>query len=191
MAEQVCDVATPLHGARAEVHDWVAGREGDFREALDTIQRARALGLRVTVWTRLTRSNARVLGELPSLLKARGAREWLIVFPSTEGIDPPFTRVVPRFGMAIPAALAAIEAARRRGLTARIEGAPRCVLGHFADRATPSAPRTYAVTCDDCPSRARCPGVDADYLTRFGAGELRPAPDVAPAPWIPFEGAPA
>ncbi|MCA9606956.1 MAG: hypothetical protein KC619_15220, partial [Myxococcales bacterium] len=187
MAEGVCDLATPLHGARAEVHDWVAGREGDFREALDTLQRARGLRLRLTVWTRLTRSNARVLGEIPSLIKARGAIDWVIVFPSTEGLAPPFTRVVPRYGMAIPAALAALEAARRRGLGTRIAGAPRCVLGHFASRAIPSPTRSYARSCAGCPSKAGCPGTDAAYLARFGAGELRPAPDVALEPWMPFE----
>lgn len=170
------------------MHDWVAGREGDHREALDALHAARALGLEVTVWTRLTRSNARALAELPSLIKARGARAWLVVLPVAAEVPEPFTAVVPRLGLSLPAALAAIEAARRRGLDARIRGAPRCVLGRFADRAAPSPARAYAVICEGCPSRASCPGVDPEYLALFGEGELRPAPDLAPAPWAPFEG---
>ncbi len=170
------------------MHDWVAGREGDHREALDALLAARALGLEVTVWTRLTRSNARALAELPSLIKARGARAWVVVLPTAGEVPAPFTAVVPRLGLSVPATLAALEAARRRGLEARITGAPRCVLGRFAARAAPSPPRAYAAVCEDCPSRASCPGVDPDYLARFGEGELRASPAIAPAPWTPFEG---
>lgn len=163
----------PLHGARAEVHDWVAGAPGDFTRALDALHAARSLGLELGAWTLLTRSNARVIGELPSLLRARGVRRWVVVVPRAEAAPDPFTRVVPRLGLAIPAALAAIEAARGRGVEAWIEGAPRCLLGPLADRAVESAPRAFAPVCAGCRARAACPGVDGAYLARFGAAELR------------------
>jgi len=175
-------VALPLHGARPEVHEWVAGAPGSFADTLAAWTAARGLGLGRVAWTRLTRSNARVLDELPSLLKARGVARWAIRVPRCDGDG--WTATVPRFGMAIPSALAAMERARRMGIEARIEGAPRCVLGRFADRALPSPPRGYAPVCDGCPSRSVCPGVDPRYLERFGARELRPAPAVEPAsPW--------
>lgn len=180
--EGVGAIGLPLHGARPEVHEWVAGAPGSFAQTLAAWTAARGVGVESIAWTRLTRSNARVLGELPSLLKARGVTRWAIRVPRCEGDD--WTATVPRFGLAIPSALAAAERARRLGIDARIEGAPRCVLGRFADRALPSAPRAYAPVCDGCPSRARCPGVDPRYLERFGARELRPAPVAAPiAAW--------
>ncbi|MBX3273997.1 MAG: hypothetical protein KF729_27275 [Sandaracinaceae bacterium] len=189
--EGVREVALPLHGARSEVHDWVAGAHASFRDAIDALAAARALGLTVTVWTRLTRSNARVLDAMPALLRARAVSRWLVVVASArDAASPPFTRVVPRLGLALPSALAALAEARRLGLDARILGAPRCALGPFADLAAPSPPRAYAPVCDACPSRDVCPGLDAEYLARFGAGELRPAPRVSPPPFPVFDEAP-
>ncbi|MCB9593116.1 MAG: hypothetical protein H6719_10320 [Sandaracinaceae bacterium] len=188
--EGVRAVALPLHGARAEVHDWVAGPPGAFRATLDALQTARSLQLEVTAWTLLTRSNARVLGELPSLLAARAVVSWIVVVPPLEDDGSARTRVVPRFGLGVPSALAALDAAEKRGLRARILGAPRCTLGRFADRAVPSPARSYAPVCEGCPSRSTCPGVDAAYLARFGDHELRPAPLVAPGAPLAFEGAP-
>lgn len=169
-------LALPLHGARAEVHDWVAGEEGSFRATLDDFVRARSHAVPFGVSTRLVRSNARVIDELPTVLKARGARVWVIDVPGDDDDGPARPSPMARLGMTIPAALAAIERARRIGLAAFIRAAPRCALGRFADRALPSPPRAYADVCEGCPSRTECPGVDARYLEQFGAGELRPAP---------------
>ena len=93
-----------------------------------------------------------------------------------------WTSVVPRFGLSIPSALAAMERARSLGVSSRILGAPRCVLGRYADRALPAEGQASAAVCDGCPSRAVCPGVAPGYLERFGASELRHAPRLAPAP---------
>ncbi len=228
--EGVDCVALPLHGARAEVHEWIAAtsaetappssptglesREGSetasddcparefrgfrtdrrssFSAALKALDGARSLGMQRIVWTRLTRSNARVLSELPSLLKAQRVALWVIEVPPSSlpgpgGLEETWTRVVPRFGLALPSALAAMERARALGVDARILGAPRCVLGRFAERALPSPARAYAPVCDGCPSHRGCPGLDDAYLERFGARELRQAAWIEPLPCALFE----
>ncbi len=159
-----------LHGARAEVHDWVAGAPGGFRDALAALAAGRSLGLELRVTTRLTRSNARVLGELPRLLRARAVRRWVVTLDD----GPLDTAVHPRLGMAAPSALAAIHAARGLGVEAFLAGLPRCVMGRFHDRAWPIAPRRHPAVCDGCAARARCPGLPEGYAERFGVGELRP-----------------
>jgi len=177
-------VALPLHGARADVHEWVAERAGaddeSFSATLRTLDATRGLGLTRAVWTLLTRSNARVLAEMPSLLKAHRIALWILEVP--EPTSTPWTQLVPRFGLSIPSALAAMERARKLGIEARIRGAPRCVLGRFSDRALPSPTRSFASVCGGCPARAHCPGVAPTYLERFGPRELRPSPALSPPP---------
>ena len=179
-AKEVRAIAVPLHGARAEVHDWVAGQEGSFRRTLNAIRSAHGLGVEVACWTRLTRSNARVIGELPSLLKARRISLWVIEVPRAQGAG--FERTVARFGLSIPSALKALHQAGGLGLRARTLGAPRCVLGRFAARALPAEARGFGAVCAGCPSRSICPGVDEAYRARFGEGELRHAAPISPAP---------
>lgn len=164
------DVAVRLHGARPDVHDWVAGTDGAYREAIATLTAARSHGLHVTAITTVTRSNHRVLAELPRLLRARGVRRWILELPG----GPLDTSVHPRIGLAVPSALAAMEQARTLGLEARLRGAPLCAMGRFSARAAPSPARSFAPRCDGCAARERCPGVAADYLARFGPSELRP-----------------
>jgi hypothetical protein len=167
-----------LHGARREVHDWHAGAEGAFGAALDAVHAARSVGMQVGVVTRVTRSNARVLGELPSLLRASGVALWVLVGARARTED--FTSAVTRLGLGVPPMLAALQRARRMGLDVRTAGFPECGLGPFAVTALPSAPRAHGAPCAACPVRPRCPGVDEPYLARFGPSELRAVENVVP-----------
>jgi hypothetical protein len=167
------DVHVSVHGARAAVHDYHTGAPGSFAALWAGVARARALGVTVAASTVLTRSNFRVLDELPALLSSRGVAAWRLLVPRAAGEAAiGFDRVMPRLGLALPFALHALDAAARRGLPAFIEGAPACALGPFAARALPDEPRAFAPVCASCPARAACPGVDAAYLDRFGGDEL-------------------
>lgn len=165
---EVRELGLALHGARREVHDWHS-HPGAFDEVLAALTAARAHGIAPVVASAVTRSNARVLVELPSLLKSAGVALWALSWPRTSAANK-----AARLGLAVPAALAAMERARRLGLPAWVLGAPVCVLGPFAARALPSPPRAYPAHCAGCPMRDACPGTDADYLTRFGGAELKP-----------------
>lgn len=182
--EGVTALAVPLHGAREAVHDWVAGEEGSFSACLDTMDAARNHGLSLAAWTSMTRSNARVLGELPTLLKARGVALWIVEVPRAR--DGGFTAVVARFGLSIPSALAALTRARGLGIEARLRGAPLCTLGRFAAHVAPSEARSYGAVCAGCPARGECPGADELYLTTFGERELRAVRPTARAPGGPL-----
>lgn len=165
--------AIALHGAAAGVHDHHAGRAGSFARALDAIRAARAAGVAPTVTTAITRSSYRVLSELPPLLHAHGVAAWELVL-ARHGDHPPgeADRWVPRLAMALPFALHAIDRATRLGIAAAIVDAPRCLLGPFADRAIVRERRAYPAPCETCAARPSCPGLDAAYVERFGAGEL-------------------
>jgi MoaA/NifB/PqqE/SkfB family radical SAM enzyme len=175
------DLHLSIHGHVAEAHDYHTGRPGSFDACLDLISLAQRGKLTVVVTTVVTRSNFRELGKLVPLLKRHGVEGWLIevVRPFGRAADN-FSRVVPRFGMALPWALHALEQARRHALSAWIRGAPVCALGPFAAAALPDSARAYAKPCEACPARPHCVGVDAAYLEVFGASELRPVPAVEP-----------
>jgi hypothetical protein len=146
---------------------------------------ARAAALDVVVATVLTRSTFRVLAPLPRLLASRGAKAWCIEVPRWRGrAATAADRVVPRLALALPFALHAVDVAETLGLAAFVRGAPSCLLGPFASRAIDSVDgevRSFGATCASCPSRAACAGVDAEYLARFGEGELAPCPPVRPS----------
>ena len=166
-------LSVPLHGARPEVHDWVAGVEGAFAATVRALEAARGLGLAITAETALTRSNARVLVALPSLLRARGVRGWRVRVPTFED-DAALVGRAARLTLALPAALSALDRARALGIEVTIEGAPRCLLGPMDAIAEAGPARAHPPPCEGCGLRAGCPGIDARYAARFGDGELRP-----------------
>ena len=151
-----------------------SGSPGAFlRKSLTTLSHARRRGLVTVVTTVLTRSNHRVLTDLPRLLKSAGVSGWLVAVPRVAGTIHPTTDILsPRLGLALPSALHALDASRKLGLLAWIQGAPLCLLGPYAAWSLPDEPRAYAPVCERCPAHARCPGVDPTYLARFHGDEL-------------------
>jgi hypothetical protein len=169
------DVHVSIHGADAAVHDYHTGVAGSFAESTAGIAAARAASLDVVATTVLTRSNFRVVGALPRSLASRGVAAWTIEVTRAGGrAAASFDRVVPRIGLAIPFALHALAAADELSLPAWISGAPACLLGPFAARALEGEARAYGHACDSCDARSLCPGVDAEYLSRFDGDELTP-----------------
>ncbi len=169
------DLQLSIHAATAAGHDYHTGRPGSFAAANDLLDRARRLGLVCVVASVVTRSNFRELARMPALLKRKGVSAWLLDWVRPFGrAGESFARVVPRFGMALPWALAALEQARRIDLSAWIRGAPICTLGPFAGQAIAGSPATFPAICEGCPARESCSGVDARYLDQFGTSELDP-----------------
>jgi hypothetical protein len=167
------DVHLSIHGAEARVHDWHVGRAGAFDAAMRTWSAARAAGLEIVVATVLTRSTFRGLAPMPRMLASRGAAGWCIEVARWRGAAATASdRVVPRLALALPFALHAIDAAEALGLPAFVRGAPSCLLGPWASRALAGDTRDYGATCHACASRTACAGVDAEYLARFGDGEI-------------------
>lgn len=170
------DLQTSVLGATAAVHDYHTEVAGSFAQTMAGLAAARAAGLTVTVATVLTRSNFRVLADVPRLLSTRGVAAWGLFVPHVAGaLGGVFDRVYPRLGLAMPFALHALEGARALRMPAFTVGAPLCLLGPLATRALDGveAPRAFAQSpCGECGLRAECPGVDAAYLARFEGDEL-------------------
>lgn len=168
------DVHVSLHGARADAHDYHTGTDGSFDALLEATRACVDRGLPVVVTTVLTRSNARSLSSLPTLLRTLRVSAWCLVVPRAAGrAATSFDRVYPRLGVTLPYALHALHAARELGLPTWIRGAPACVLGPFAEHALEDLPRAYGAPCDGCGAQSACPGVDPYYLTRFDGDELK------------------
>lgn len=169
------DVHLSIHGADARAHDYHTGIDGSFVQALAGLAATRASGLVVVATTVLTRSSFRVVAPIPKLLASRGVAAWVVAVVRASGRAAVASdRVVPRLALAIPFALHALEAADAVALPAWISGAPACLLGPLASRAMRDDARAYGDTCAACEARAICPGVDPDYLMRFGGDELSP-----------------
>jgi hypothetical protein len=94
---------------------------------------------------------------------------------------------VPRFALALPHALHALEQAREHGMLAALRGAPLCRLGPYSAMTLPSTSRRYGRACQACAARPQCPGVDPAYLETYGEQELRALAE-APAPRATAEG---
>ncbi|MBL8911311.1 MAG: radical SAM protein [Archangium sp.] len=171
------DVHVTLHGADAAVHDYHSNTPGSFSAVMTAMGIARARGLALVASTVVTRSNFRVLAPLPQLLASKGVVAWQLAMANVAGnAAGAMDRVVPRHALALPYVLHALEAARRLGIEGFVRDAPLCLLGPFASRNVGppgEASRFGAQTCTDCAARSTCPGVDATYLARFGAEELK------------------
>ncbi len=177
------DMHLSLHGSEPRVHDWHTGVAGSFDAALRTLGAARAARLEVAVVTLLTRPSFRVLSGIPRLLASKGVAAWCIDVPLWRGrAAASADRIVPRLALALPFALHALDAAAKLGLPAFVRGAPACLLGPFAAAALEAPARSFSEVCGACPCRPSCAGVDAEYLARFGEGELSSRPLVVADP---------
>jgi len=173
-AAGLTDVHVSIHAATAAAHDYHVGTLGSFVAIKAALAHLRARGVTAVATTVLTRSNMRVLAELPTFLATHGVAAWCIEVAVAAGqAAAAFDRVIPRLPLALPFALHALDRARKLGLPAALAGAPSCLLGPFAAR-RPTPPRTYAEPCERCGARDSCPGVDPLYVVRWGAAELRP-----------------
>ncbi|HJK92992.1 MAG TPA: hypothetical protein RMH85_15510 [Polyangiaceae bacterium LLY-WYZ-15_(1-7)] len=169
-----------MHADGPAAHDHHGGA-GDHARLAPALQEARRRGLALGARTELSRSTFRSLAGLPSRLARHRVAAWALEVPrrSDDETETAFLTRHPRLALALPRALHAAADADRRGISVFLRGAPLCLLGPFAPWSLPEE-RAYATVCDGCPARASCPGVDATYLARFAADELRPRP--APKP---------
>ena len=180
------DLHLSIHGATPDAHDYHVGVPGRLIQCAEVLTTAASLGLTMVATTVVTRSNARVLAELPHWLHRHGIAAWVCRWPVVAGrVGEAFDRTVPRLGLALPYVLHALDRSRKLGLPAAITGAPLCTLGKYAQHHLPDPPRTHPAACTDCDAAPVCPGIDAAYVDRFTDEELRPRPSVAPASAIP------
>lgn len=177
-----------IHGATDRVHDYHTGIDGSFADLTSTLDACEDLRLDVVVTTVVTRSNFRELATLCAWLLRRRVQAWTCTWPRVAGrAADAFDRVVPRFALAAPFMLHALQKARAGGMAVGIEGVPACALGPMASLALRREPLAFASVCEACRARPACAGLDPIYLERFEAEELRPRPMVNAAASSPME----
>ena len=182
------DVA--LVGPTAAIHEYHTRVPGSFAQSAGGVRAAVAAGLRVGITTVLTRSSYRHVVDHVRLCRALGAAAMHLALPVVRGAAAEaVARVVPPLALTVPHVRRAGATARAAGLPVVVSGAPLCALGADAalaieDHAPAGASfpgRVWPAPCTGCSWRRRCPGLDAGYAERFGAGELRPQHHPLPA----------
>jgi MoaA/NifB/PqqE/SkfB family radical SAM enzyme len=185
-----------LHGDR-EVHDAIV-ETCSHAESIAGARAAATRGLHPTINCVVTRRN---IGHLRALVDLFTPEDALVVkFSMVEAKGRAlerFDEIVPTVTEAAAAVVDAIDYARTRGLPARHDGVPLCLLPgqeSLIDDLVANGFRTMSEACekdlfpvDDgnktkppdacsgCAYEARCPGLFVGYHARHGAGELRRA----------------
>ena len=162
-----------LHSVRPACHDFLVGQAGAAKRSVTALRVARtrmATEVEITV----TRSNVGFLAETVQAAVELGVSRVRLRRVRRQGpAAERFVAVSPRLGLAEPFLEEAIEAGWRAGLGVEVEGFPACALGRGASALDPSAELGAAEPLGDrCGSCDGCPGIAADYLATFGAGEL-------------------
>jgi len=196
------DILFSLHGPDAATHDALTGRPGSFAKLLRAVGHAREKeGFRPSFNTVVNRHNVDRVVETVALARSLGAGLHILsnTTPEGGGEDHYLDLTIPlsRWGALGPEAVAAAGP-----VVLRIFGVPVCALGtaHMAsndlywnprvtvewaqhpDRVsfegiwswTPERKRTHPARCEGCSHRELCAGVFAEYVARFGDGEIRP-----------------
>lgn len=170
-----------------------AGTYGAMVRGLENLARA---GLDPVADVILKRDTFEHLPDAVRWLDARGVRRADLWFVSLSDGNRDNVASMPRMTEVTPWMARAFVEADARGMSLRSLHLPRCLLGDDASRAfDPAAERVMVVSpdatfelheskitpqlhvpaCEGCRERARCRGVRADYLERFGDAEIAAA----------------
>ncbi len=180
-AAGLASATVTLLGASEAGHDFLTRAPGSFRQTVAGARRLAAAGVALTVRVVVTRPAVPSLRAMAALALGLGARA--VRFSWARADDGARAWLQPRYALALPELAAAAEAIARAGRAVVVDGVPRCLApSPTAAEATapacfaPSPPAdAFAPRCAGCALRGGCAGVPADYLARFGDGELAPA----------------
>jgi MoaA/NifB/PqqE/SkfB family radical SAM enzyme len=188
-----------LHSARPEAHDWLVGQPGAARRAMRALLAAAELGIPTEIEATLTRPTAPHVTELVALAEGVHARAVHLVRLAHRGVAArEAVMLAARFALIEDALMEAGAAAHRGRLALFVHDFPRCVAPRLGSAIMPAA-RVHAFVddaawapvreayaspvvsrCAVCPGAESCVGVAAEYVARFGDGEI--ASEIARAP---------
>ncbi len=195
----VTGLELPIYGASAKAHDAVTGRPGSWRKLASLMERlARRGDLDVSLHSVALKKNLRELPALSGLVRSfspdwdfavwhyypdnqgpGGEKRYLAALPSYSGLLEAYRRR-PASGRAAFTLFPDCVADRLRGVfpgALRFRQAPAARLLVFRDglfyyneiNSSAEFGRVRPASCGGC---RRCPGVFAEYLGKFGAGEI-------------------
>ncbi|MCB9759246.1 MAG: radical SAM protein [Alphaproteobacteria bacterium] len=179
--------------SRFAAHDWLVGRKGAGRAAVEGIRQARRAGLKVEVELVVTRPSRPLLPESVALIAQLGVDRFRLRRLFLQGAArAQWVTLSPRLGLMAESLRGAVQTAAeaRRPLT--LHGFPACLLPEEAHRVVTGAQEPVltpshrfrhrfqtpvaADFCPTCPRGEACDGAPSDYVYAFGARELPQAP---------------
>lgn len=192
-----------LHGHTAELHDFLTGAEGSFRQTVAGMRLLSDLGQTVITNSVIVRANYRYLPELAKLLVALGVDQFQLAFVHPLGTAKDnFYAVVPRFALIEPFVKRGLEVGLRAGRSVMTEAIPYCFMkGYERYVGERVVPRTkifdhsvlddyteYRLTegklkraeCAGCLHFAYCEGPWREYPEHYGWDELVPVTEGEP-----------
>lgn len=195
VAAGVTEVHVSIHTHDEPSYDALVRRPGSYPLMVAGLRNLLAAGVALTADVIVKTDTApRLVAAIDWLhgLGVGGADLWFVSL--TDGNRTNLASM-PRLTDAVPAMRAALDRGRALGLRMRSLHVPRCLLGpdHVGFAFDPAAEGVKVVTpdatfalarsrltgqvhvaaCDGCEHRAICPGLRADYLDRYGDGEIQ------------------
>ncbi len=197
LIEAGCDeIHVSIHTHDAAAYDRMVRRDGAYPAMVTGLRHAVAAAIPVTVDVILTTATVPRLVDAIGWLADLGVRRVDLWFVSLTDGNAANVASMPRMTEVLPQIRAAVALATDRAMRVRSLHVPRCLLGELHAHAfDPGAGRVKVVTpeatfalamsklagqvhvpaCASCAHRTICPGVRADYVARYGDGEIAAA----------------
>lgn len=188
-----------LHGHNARIQDETSRRTGSFREAVEGIRNARALGCAVRTNSVVARNNYQYLPELVDLLAELDVNVVNIsaLHTASQAVTETFLEVVPHYSNVRSHLVEAVQRAERHGIPVILEGFPLCVYPESVERHLhllrdqerirmyfrgkviedydvymDRIHRTRGPPCEGCTLREKCAGAYREYVDQYGWDEF-------------------
>jgi MoaA/NifB/PqqE/SkfB family radical SAM enzyme len=179
-----------LHGATAEVSDFVTQAPGTFVRTVAGLDNLAKTAIRVGINFVLCATNHHEIEDAVRLVAARWPKAYFnvsFVAPSSD-LVPRERALIPRYSDVMPHLTNAVRAARERGVTLSgfesMCGLPLCLVPAELDSAAlVDKPEGFdageflkAETCKNCRYESRCWGLRRGYAALYGTDELHGVP---------------
>ena len=191
------EASPALHGSRPEIHDFLTGAAGAFRETVTGIVNLKKAGFRVVTNTVISKPNTQDLPAIAKLLTALGADQFQFAFVHILGSAAANAWLIPKKTVIEPFVKRGLDIGAAAGLRVMTEAIPYCFMSGYedfvAERIIPRTKIYDAGTviedfglyrqnegklkgpkCRGCAYFARCEGPWREYPELFGWGEFVP-----------------
>ena len=198
-AEAGATEASPaLHGSRAEIHDFLTGSSGAFRETVAGIVNLKKSGFRVVTNTVIIKPNTQDLPSIARLLAALGVDQFQFAFVHILGSAAANAKwLIPKKTVIEPYVKRGLDEGAAAGLRVMTEAIPYCFMSGYeqfvAERIIPETKifdaesviedfgryrvnegKRKGVRCRSCLFFKKCEGPWREYPELFGWGEFVP-----------------
>lgn len=192
------EFALALHGHTQELHDYLTGSQGSFKQTTLGIANLKNLGQRVITNTVITKLNYRHLPEIAQLLAQLKVDQFQFAFVHPMGTaGENFKSIVPRMALVEPYVKKGLGVGIKAGIKVMTEAIPYCFMAgyekYIAERIIPSTKiydanqifndytkirqeegKAKGVFCKTCRYYNVCEGPWREYPQKYGWKEFVP-----------------